>query len=1594
MTNRERIVGLQHDFIRKSEILIKKEDYAGFKKEAENYIDRIEDLNSDINAKDLKNGILPKIDRVKTESQALQMLHTLISDISILSMNESGDPIFTNSEFDDISKKIQMKYSRAHSEIYQKSFPLIKGNNRDRLHSLDRFKNTYLGKVKNYKDKVFENPYSVDNEQRELFNTLKNDLEKIIFDSLEEDRKILLSYVHDVGEHGKEWVKGRTELNDRFRKGMDIQRGRVNESLDIQKLEKDFEVFKDSKRRDLDRSNERNIENTLYSIERYFELYVKGIEDLMLTYPRSFNTSKDLSMAERSIGWGVKNVEDVISATKRKIEELIVSGFSKDEELFYSISQELGHKVEELRKQKDLQNAVNENHLNEDKESLEKINQVFDTFKGEVNELLKDYEDDMKDNFEDEFKKLLEKLSSRFHDIMSSDDYVAFDKEEKVISSMFIDYCDELNTVVAGCLNAFKSNCINASNRFKAGMRNVRSLTDREVAEQGIKRFIDSILTMVKNIERSKSFSKEYEKKYRRSFEEIINNHIWGGDMQFASGSKKLEEKLRNLLFKDDIFSMGVTSDILKNIALSVNGVDISKDKLLTSVKSQDLVRESKQRLLGKVDKYGESYKEVAEHSILPIFYNLKNDAKLTIDPIILGKNFVGYTEKAEKGGTYSKFLESYKKDIFSAVDNFYKDFTKITNIKIDSEKREFENKVNDILKEYSDIFPYGAETYFNTEIGSKLSDDKDGNIEIIEECNEAYGEEISNIIFYEIIHENVKKEIEKLIDGLNNYINENKVMNRRLNETDSSLLKLKERLAKDLNNYYDRHNDDARQYVYDLFNDFIYDYEDYPGDENKRTVVRDLKNIFLRLAKDHDAKYSRFMDDSAKDVISIVDAFIKAYKRETGNNSQADQAYHKFTQKLTRDIADKSSMFPDGSPGRYFDDTLEDVIRDVDILELGNALVDVGDSLADSEFADELQSTVEWYLGDLLEELGLGTLNERKRRDTTITEPIFESRLNRNDILSVVNHGVKPINESSSSEKVEKIIKKIIKDFSTEGREEKYYSNYHFLDEVDHEFDMISRNIADNIEDGSIPTQRLIDKLIERLIDISIDHTEKRYIRQIYERKEDIFEEIDNAVEEYNNIVKGDGRLLKGEAFKSKYEIDSLVNDNINKVKNELRKIRTSLSAELKQMYTENSTLESIKKYQDSRGHYLWVDGILSRIENFIVDLHTKTFVPKLREIFNNLSFEFGISPSQVNDDITNWYRKVEYGNKLILKKYLRNGMGDQFDIFIKRKYRRLSPSEIGLSHITEFVKGEYEAYSMELNNIVVEILNGYDVNYRKYSRFKDLSDTARRLAKDFQKEKWVYRSFFVKHSNMIEECIEDFLSAYQKGDYHDERWSYPYDDWYKDRNFYRVVIVELKNAYNRSIGDRESKGKWNWKDYSTVMDEAEDISGSRRGNLFEAEEEKKPKISKEEKDKLKAQLDNFFADKKEAKATEIKKSISDRDEQIDEIITKYSSEKEKIQREYSKSIQSTKSEAEANKLRAERDEKLQRLSLDKATAIEEAKERQKHEEAKIREKYQTLLDKKIKEYKDQLGDAISDFAKDIEKGVTRGFESNPIFQ
>lgn len=794
MSNREKLINLQRRFEKDARYFADKEDYVGFEKVVEDFISDAGKINPDINTRDLLSRHLSKTSKVRNYSDALQVINSVSSDITLLSMDlhGKGEPIYTTTELDKLKRDNSIEFTKNSFDIFKKSFDLLKKNNLDRFNKIDDLRSLYLGNVKNYKDKVFKFPHLVDTEQRKLFDTLKNNITRQVFDTFEKDREILLSYVSEIAEIGKAYVDRNVDYSDRFLDGYDIQKRReaIGESVDTEKL-----------RRDLDKSNEKNIDSLIDSIKKCFDNYIKGVENLMTEHSKLYNDRIERTRAERVILGGQDEVKGIIERYKKQLEDIITSGLSKDEEIFYSILGELN------------------NPLNEDKESLEKINQVFDTFKGEVNELLKGYEDDMKDNFEDEFKKLIEKLDGRFHDIMSSDDYVAFDKEEKVISSMFIDYCDELNIVVAGCLNAFKSNYINASNRFKAGMRGIQSLTDREVAEQGIKRFIDSILIMVKNIERSKSFSKEYEKKYRKSFEEIINSHIWNGDMQFASGSKKLEEKLRNLLFKDDIFSMGVISNILKNIALSVNGVDISKDKLLTRAKSEDLIRESKQRLLDKVDRYGESYREVAEHSILPIFYNLKNDAKNNIE--IIDRYHEAYSE--EIIDTFSETIHKEIENLTDKLGSFVNENMSLSESRRDTFFEAEEEKKPKISKEEKEKLKAQLDNFFADKKEAKATElkksiaDRDKAIEDV-------------ILKYSTEKEKIQREYSKNIQAAKSEAEANKLRAERDEELQRLSLE-KATSIEDLKERQKKEEASIREKYQTLFDKKLEEYKDSLGD-------------------------------------------------------------------------------------------------------------------------------------------------------------------------------------------------------------------------------------------------------------------------------------------------------------------------------------------------------------------------------------------------------------------------------------------------------------------------------------------------------------------------------------------------------------------------------------------------------------------------------------------------------------------------------------------------------------------------------------------------------------------------------------------
>ena len=340
MQNIEKLINLQRRFEKDARYFADKEDYISFEKVIEDFIVEAGKLNPDINTRDLLSRYLSKASKVKSYSDALQVMNSVSSDITILSMDlhGKGEPIYTMAEYDKLVRDNNVEYTKDRFEVFKKSFDLLKKNNSDRFSKIDDLRNLYLGNVKNYKDKVFKFPHLVDTEQRKLFDTLKDIITKQVFDTFEKDREILLSYLSEIAEIGKAYVDRNVDFSDRLLDGYHIQKRReaIGESLDIEKL-----------RRDLDKSNEKNIDNLLGSIKKCFESYIKGVENLMIEHSKLYNDRIERTRAERVILGGQDEVKGIIERYKKQLEDIITSGLSKDEEVFYSILGELKNSVNE-----------------------------------------------------------------------------------------------------------------------------------------------------------------------------------------------------------------------------------------------------------------------------------------------------------------------------------------------------------------------------------------------------------------------------------------------------------------------------------------------------------------------------------------------------------------------------------------------------------------------------------------------------------------------------------------------------------------------------------------------------------------------------------------------------------------------------------------------------------------------------------------------------------------------------------------------------------------------------------------------------------------------------------------------------------------------------------------------------------------------------------------------------------------------------------------------------------------------------------------------------------------------------------------------
>lgn len=816
-------------------------------------------------------------------------------------------------------------------------------------------------------------------------------------------------------------------------------------------------------------------------------------------------------------------------------------------------------------------NKNNMNRINENSRLDDQLKFAFEDFKEVVEDNLIACKDDIKGIVEEEaYADFIGLVQEHLTDLWDGGDVTSVKREIEVEWNKF---CSGFNETVHECYGALEEYNADAIEDFNGGLVGIDTYPVVKDVQKNVEQFLSDISKQWQTLSNNKAFEKDFKQQFENSLNANVDSIIkviqknpdMDGD-ELDKHLMQLDKDLQDEWFNRGRYARGIIS---KTIDDNLRALDkfIADAKSISS-KNMDAVDDLAQ-------KFKDSVVTATKTIVDAVDYDLSDANEILLDKIAdYSKAVVQSGSDVDKkeiekifdnnvnviNSVYDSLVDSYTNAVNSAFQQFSADYNNSTNNSnrnlVNSTLTKFKGEFRAILRTINDSYKsivskYRTEVINNT---GEFYDDK-AYYKWFNEMDEELCLSVRLMLDNNTYDASNKLLIQFLSDlglKLNEGRRPGKKSKVRLNETDSSLLKLKARLKDDLSQYYNKHSGDVKQYAYDLFNDLAGELGDYSEDDNPHTIARELKNAFLRLAKRYDTDYGKFMDGCAKDVTHIVDAFIKAYKRETGNNATADRAYYKFVKEFTKSIEEKSTMFPDSSPGGFYEDEVEDAITGSDYYDMDSAVSEVGDSLAETlseiEFLGEFPDTVAWHLSDILVELGLGELNE--------------------------------------------------------------------------------------------------------------------------------------------------------------------------------------------------------------------------------------------------------------------------------------------------------------------------------------------------------------------------------------------------------------------------------------------SKGK------------------ARRKRLTEAEDTEKPKISPEERKKLKADLDSFYASKKEAKATELKKSIQDRDKAIEDVLQKYSAEKEKLQREYSKNIQASKTEAEANKLRAERDEAISRLSVDKATAIENLKERQVKEEATIREKYQTLLDKKLKEYQSAIGDFGADVYRDVKNSVTRGINSNPIFQ
>ena len=819
-------------------------------------------------------------------------------------------------------------------------------------------------------------------------------------------------------------------------------------------------------------------------------------------------------------------------------------------------------------------------------------------------------------------------------------------------------------------------------------------------------------------------------------------------------------------------------------------------------------------------------------------------------------------------------------------------------------------------------------------------------------------------------------------------------------------------KLKREMDDVLSKYGHKAGDCIVELQEDFMEVVEDYLQDvvNSVDPVIKGryasssnpyLQKLFLKFTAEQDKEVKDIANKCYAELSGVVKQFTENYKKITGNVPLANKMQGEILKQLKDTVSSRAVLFPQ-SALKYYDLALSPIIQQYSTPELDQAgldecsglLEDKLSILADSVRAEFLDSVIRRDMNDYMASLGLDYLEESK----TTNVPIKFKRINENNMNR--------INENSRLDDQLKFafedFKEVVEDNLVACKddikgiiEEEAYADF---------IGLVQEHLTDLWDGGDVTS-------VKREIETEWNKFCSEFNNTVHECYGALEEYNADAIEDFNgglvgidtypvvkDVQKNVEQFLSGiskqwqtlgnnKAFEKdfKQQFENSLNANVDSIIKVIQKNPDLSGDEL-----DKHLMQLDKDLQDewfSRGRYArgiiskTIDDNLRALDKFIAD--AKTISSKNVDAVDNLAQKFKDSVVTATKTIVD---AVDYdlsdANEILLDKiadYSKAVVQSGGDVD-KKEIEKIFDNNI--SAVNSVYDSLVDTYTNAVNSAFQQFSADYN-NSTNNSNRNLVNSTLTKFKGEFRA---ILRTINDSYKNIISKYRTEVIN--NTGKFYDDK---AYYKWFNEMDEELCLSVRLmldNNTYNASnklliqfLSDlgwklNESKGK------------------VRRKRLAEAEDTEKPKISPEERKKLKADLDSFYASKKEAKATELKKSIQDRDKAIEDVLQKYSAEKEKLQREYSKNIQASKTEAEANKLRAERDEAISRLSVDKATAIENLKERQVKEEATIREKYQSLLDKKLKEYQSAIGDFGADVYRDVKNSVTRGINSNPIFQ